>query len=109
MVTLCERVTSRGIEADDSRGVEDRTGELFDSVQGRSNTDCMSASPARFLRTIFDTTTGHHSRVELLVAFLTEHGHGAAPPADAVVELMGQKAPRPSRRRASPHANVLLP
>ena len=41
---------------------------------------CMSASPARFLRTIFDTTTGHHSRVELLVAFLTEHGHGAAPP-----------------------------
>jgi hypothetical protein len=89
VVTLCERVAPRGIEADDSRGVEEAIGELFDRVRGRPNTDSTSASPARFLRTIFDTTTGHQGDVELLVAFLTEHGHGAVPRADALVELMG--------------------
>jgi GTP cyclohydrolase IA len=81
-----EQIAPREIEAADWRRFEDSIAEIFTSFGIDLSTVATSATPARFLKAMYDATAGYEGDVKLLTAFPTEYHEGAASRISQVIE-----------------------
>ena len=81
-----EQIAPREIEAKDWRRFEGSIAEIFAAFGMDTDTVSTRATPARFLKALYDATGGYEGDAKLLTAFPTEYHQGAASQISQVIE-----------------------